>query len=274
MARDRIPRFGPLFWSTFVIASVLIAAYVLWLVVPPLYEGWTRYRLVQQLRQGDIEEREYALSQLRDRGVEPVDDLIDMLDDPDVDGRVLASNALIWSRPKRPEMIRPLIEALADENEVVRWNVAYALGDIGAHSDLPLSNDQSAAGRALRRAATDPDERVRGAAMNALGVFGTKSPASVPALLAGLKDKDCSVRLEAAWALLCIDSQYDSQAVPVVLQGLSAKEKSDRRSAVSIAQQLGPRAKDTIPQLIDLLNEADWELRSQVAEALQKIAPK
>ena len=267
MARDHTPKFGLLSGNTFLLACVLITACILWFAVPPLYDGWTQHSLTRQLRQGEICERKQALHQLHDRGVKPFPALIDMLDDPEVDVRVLAADALIWLSPKPPEAIRPLIDALADKCEEVRWNAAYALGEIGTQSDSSLTDDEEAAVRALCRAAADQSKGVRTAVMCALGQFNNKCPASLPALLEGLKDENCSVQLAAAWALLDIDSRHDSQAIPVILQGLSAKDENARETAMFLVQQFGLRIKGEIP-LFRMPNEDGQKLYGRTADAI------
>jgi hypothetical protein len=268
MARVRTPKFGPLFRSpSFVACAVLITVCTLWFAVPPLHDSWTEHSLTRQLRTGEICERKQALLQLHDRGASPFADLTDMLDDPDAGVRVLASDALIWLSPKPPETIRPLIKALGDKAEEVRWNAAYALGEIGTQSGPWLTGDEQMAVQALCRAATDQSDGVRTAAMCALGQFKTKSSANMPTLLAGLKDENCSVQLAAAWALLDIDSRHDSQAIPVIVRGLSAQDENARETAMFLVQQFGIRIQGAIP-LFKMPNEDDPKLQGRTASIM------
>jgi len=262
-----------MFWSTLTVACVLIVAYIGWLVIPSAYEGWKRQSLIRDMADSDSQIREEALSQLLDRGADPVPHLIDLLDHTDVNVRVFAARELTWLRPKPQEAIEPLVRSLEDENEQVRWNAAYALGDFGEYANPELTDEEEAAVRALCLTLNDQDKRVREACVHALGNFGAKSVRTKPAILSALGDKDISVRLTGAWGLLRIDSQYEDQAVSVLVQGLSAKNADDRRSAVSFLGELGPRARDAVPALIEVLGDQVSELRARAARALGSIGP-
>lgn len=273
VTRDRIPRFGPLFWSTLTVACVLIVAYVGWRMLPSAYERWKRQSLIQDLADSDSQVREKALRRLQVQNADTVPHLIALLDHSDVDVRAFAARELIWLRPKAQEAIGPLIRSLKDEDALVRFNAAYALGDFGEFADPELTDEEEAAVRALCRTLNDQDKEVRETCVYALANFVAKSARAKPAILSALEDRDVSVRLAAAWILLRIDSQYDEQAVPILAQGLSSKDAEDRRNAVLCLGQLGPQARDAVPALIELLEDKDSELRSGAAKALGSVGP-
>jgi hypothetical protein len=266
MFEIRLPKFDFLSRHVKLAVWLAIAGVGLWYTVPAVYGVWTRHRLTVQLREGPIDERKQALLQLHDRGVEPFADLMDMLEDPDDAVRVLASDALIWLTPKPPEVIPPLIRALHDANRQVRWNAAYALGEIGTRSAPTLTGGERSAVRALCQATADPSKGVRTAVMCALGQFERKSPAGVAALLEGLEDENGSVQLAAAWALLDIDSQHDMQAIPVIVEGLSSDDRKTRETAMHLVQEFAPRFKKAIPHLYDVPTGDDGQPQGRTAD--------
>ncbi len=276
MTKDRIPRFGPLFWGTLTIACVLIIAYVGWRLYPSIYDiydGWKQQSLIRELADSDSQIREKAVSQLQDRGEDLMLHLVDLLDHTDANVRAFAANETIWRQPKPQEAIKPLVRLLNDENEQVRWSAAYALGDFGLYASPDLTDEEETAVEALCMSLSDREERVREACVYALVEFGAKSARTKPAILTALGDEDMSVRLEAASGLLTIDSQYEARAVSVLVQGLSAKNAEDRRRAVYYLGNLGPRARFAVPALVDTLGDTDREIGNAAAGALADIGP-
>jgi hypothetical protein len=82
--------------------------------------------------------------------------------------------------------------------------------------------------------ASDPDHRVREPVMYAMRHHGKKG---VPILILGLQDEQTNVRLNAAWSLAT----------------------------------LGARAADAVPALKACLNDPNMEVRTEAAEALERI---
>ena len=88
------------------------------------------------------------------------------------------------------QRVEKLIKQLRDQNEEVRWDAGYALGQIGKDA-VP----------ALVQALQDQNSQVRGSAAVALGEIGEGAVDAVPALIQALQDQDAKVRANAAMAL-------------------------------------------------------------------------
>ena len=88
------------------------------------------------------------------------------------------------------QKIEKLIKQLRDQNEEVRWDAGYALGQIGKDA-VP----------ALVQALQDQNSQVRGSAAVALGEIGEGAVDAGPTLIQALKDPDAKVRANAAMAL-------------------------------------------------------------------------
>ncbi len=88
----------------------------------------------------------------------------------------------------------------------------------------------------------DKDGSVRRNAASALVEIG---PAAVPALIAALKDEDKEVRWRAAFAL----GRIGSDAVPALIAALKDEDKEVQGWAVWALGQIGPAAKEAVPAL-------------------------
>ena len=80
------------------------------------------------------------------------------------------------------QKIEKLIKQLRDQNEEVRWDAGYALGQIGKDA-VP----------ALVQALQDENAKVRGSAAVALGEIGEGAVDAVSALIQALQDEDLSL---------------------------------------------------------------------------------
>jgi HEAT repeat protein len=119
-------------------------------------------------------------------GATAVEPLIAALEDGNEHVRWAAIEALVAIGERAVE---PLIAALEDGNEHVRWAAAWALGKIG----------DPRAGEPLIVALKDEDKDMRKAAIEALGKIG--DPRAMQPLIEALKDPNRDVRWEAAEAL-------------------------------------------------------------------------
>jgi HEAT repeat protein len=202
---------------------------------------------IRALRDGDVEARRRAAFALADIPSGPEDAI------PPLTGR------------EAEEAVPVLVKALSDEDAVVRH---YAI-------DALLSMGQAAARATpdLIRALRDVDENVRGASARALGLMGGPAEPVVPALTEAMRDQAPSVRVAAATALWHVDHQV-SQTVPVLIKALKDNDgRGDvQRSAAWTLGLMGPRAKDAVPALTELLREEqDPGVQRDAAAALRKI---
>jgi HEAT repeat protein len=162
--------------------------------------------------------------------------------------------------------IPALIEALREENLLVRRSAAEALRKIGDRS-IP----------ALVKALKDSDVKVRRNAINLLiiinyGWSGSSSQAktAVPQLIFLLKDSDPDLRRSAADALENIGPEAKT-AVPQLILLLKDSDADVRRSAARALGNMGAEAKTVVPQLILLLKDSDAGVRSNAADVLGSI---
>ena len=179
--------------------------------------------LIKQLRTGEESEQLDAAYAL---GSQPaVSELIDLLPDKSV-GRY-AAYALGASDATA---VPALTEALADPDETVRANAAYALGDIGRPAQVATHQ--------LAQALTDDSAPVRRNATEALGTIGQTDGSIVPALASLLQDKQYWVRDNAARTLAKMGAAAES-AVTALQCALSDENRYVRFNAAMALKQIG-----------------------------------
>jgi HEAT repeat protein len=93
-------------------------------------------------------------------------------------------------------------------------------------------------------------------------------PDAVPALMLALKHADPEVRKRARTALDAI------MKTPAYLVGaIKDPDKTVRRQALQMVEQLGDKAKAMVPQLVEALKDKDEEVREAATMALISIDP-
>jgi HEAT repeat protein len=209
-----------------------------------------------------------------------------LLDDPDRTIRGLALAAL--RQAPRPQQLAqldrvvPRLDPAHEEHAEHRANVARWLGQLreDAHVAVPAL---SAAAR------TDPDPRVRGAALVAVCQVALPE-AALPLLVEGLRDQDASVRLVAAARLRQMDVaaapaadplaerladedprvsqaaaaalvRIGAPAVTALARQLAAPQPAVRKLALRVLAELGPAAAPARPQIEACRSDTDPEIR-------------
>jgi len=154
-----------------------------------------------------------------------------------------------------PRMMKPLLEALGDEDPTVRVSVIHALSKV---------NSEGAAAALLTRLSREKDPRVRLAAAEVLGK--RNDPGLVPAFVGLLSDSNFEVRVSA---LRFLGRNVD-QGVAQDLARMLKDVDSDVRQAA--AQALCLHANPTgIEALTLALGDEDRGVRSAAKLALEKI---
>jgi alpha-L-fucosidase len=197
------------------------------------------------------------------RGAEPLVEAqrwVERLTSKNVVERWQALEALGERPVKYPQLVPPLLQALADPDAEVRWRSEFVLGRMGPEIEPTLRQ-----GLDLR----EPEIR-RGAAF-ALAGLGAKDVMVVSALQGALKEKDALTRCWATRALG--QSAEDRYTASDLGRALSDPEADVRRSAVVALTQIGPRAAAAVPALVKLLDDNDRSLRWRAALALGQIGP-
>jgi HEAT repeat protein len=295
MSRPRRRLFGPLLYSTLVVA-VLVTVYTTILSVPRMLEpaaltlDQRRVKvksLIEELRAEDPAARERAAKQLTD----------------------------VWGWGEPSEMVPGLVRVASDQREDARLEAARGLGQVVRHW-LLMNGTQSPTGtvggldpavrddalRTLRRLLEDSSSLVRAEAAGALGEFGPDPAASV-GLTAAAGDDDRAVRLAAARSLLKLNGPEDraaaralvalvadpdavpdraealqalrtaseavqDQAVAALTGLLSRAEPAVLPDVIASLTQAGPRARSAVPALEALLDHAEPNLRAAAAMAI------
>ena len=162
-----------------------------------------------------------------------------------------AAEALGLLRDRRA--VEPLINALNDSDEEVRWKAAWALGNIGDKKAI----------KPLIYALNDDRWSVRRFAVTALGKIGDKS--AVGSLINALNDPDWHVRKYAANSLGKIG---DERAIKPLVNALSDPDSDVRWKAIVA---LGKMKNAAVEPLIKAFESDDWRIRGRAAEALGNI---
>jgi HEAT repeat protein len=198
------------------------------------------------------------------------------------------SAALLGSHPQRSlQAIAALMAALADPEELVRWQAAEALGVQEADRVFPvlvqaLDDPQplrragaaeaigrlggEAASLTLNKHLADPDPQVRMAVAAALGEIGDS--AAIPALVPLLNDGNADVRRNVAGALGRIGSP--TAAAPLAAMLTHTSQPLLVRRAVTAALARAPHP-DAQSALLSALNDPDPQVRGYAAQALGQI---
>ena len=219
-------------------------------------------------------------------------------DQPDL--RMLATAALGDIGPAAAEAIPALITALQDEYHMVRRDALLALGQMeeAANSLIPhfvegLSDPHprvrgiaaSMLGRLgppetaipilismlSKDVAIEPSfPQVRNSAIFALGMSGPAAKAALPLLLQLLQDEDASIQTSAAFAVGRI--RTPDEAIPALIKLLSKRGPDAPATGAAFALiQVGPKARDAVPGLIELLRDDVHYTRKVAAQALGEI---
>jgi HEAT repeat protein len=153
------------------------------------------------------------------------------------------------------EAIDPLLSALGDADAQVR---AYAIAGLA-----PLEPETKAVLPALeKQVKEDPDPLVRQSALRTLGRLG---PATVPVLVAGLKDKEPTVQNAALKALGQVGPGAKAAVPDLKALAREASNPAVRRGAVGALEHIGPEA---MPAVVDLLGTGDSATRLACLQCL------
>jgi HEAT repeat protein len=201
-----------------------------------------------------------------------------------------AADALADLGPKAAAALPQLVAALESKDAELRWRSARALGVI----------DDPRAAAALRKHVADADAAVRAQAIFSLGRLEVKDNATVQAIAARLTDEDANVRRACVRALQMIKpdravmtplvvkvledsdpavimpalhtiAEAGAEVVPALTAALGHKEA--RYWACLVLSEIGPAAKDAVPELTKVLADERPEVRLQAAIALGEIGP-
>ncbi|MBI3462479.1 MAG: HEAT repeat domain-containing protein [Planctomycetes bacterium] len=170
--------------------------------------------------------------------------------------------------------VSPLIEALHNDNEEVRWGALAAL----TFMDPPPVR---AIPSVVRTLTEDSGVNVRWRAVVFLAHLKSHSEQVVLALAGALKDEDHGVRLQATIAVGHI-GEAAAPAVSNLIPMLSTEKGPatdavenmlERFAAANALVAIGPGARAAIPAFLDVIKSGDRLLFREAAKAFQRIDP-
>jgi HEAT repeat protein len=162
-------------------------------------------------------------------------------------------------RAQAPEESAAIMLRLRSDVPEVRAAAALELGAQGKYNDAAL--------RQLGLLLTDESPRVRRAAIVALRRLAVEPAFAVPPLTQMLADPDPAVAAQAA-ALL---ENYGEAIVPAVVRSLANEDA--RYWAALVLASLGPKAREAVPALLEVIDSPEPEVRREVIMALGAIGP-
>lgn len=183
--------------------------------------------------------------------------LTQSLSHADAEHRRLAALALGSIGPAAKDAVPALAAALDDESDEVRAYSAYALGRVGKPS-LPAAEK-------LVTMAFDEDALVRRASIRALRAIEPPDEVIDPILDRILESGDTSIILPALHTL----AEDGAVAVPRLRKKLKHEEAA--YWACLVLAEIGPEAKDAVPEITEVLEHKDPDARLQALLALGEI---
>lgn len=162
--------------------------------------------------------------------------LIDKLNDPDADVRKFVID--VMGNIHCSECVMPLLSSLDDEDLNVASAAAEQLGNLGDSSVVPAL---------LESISNRPSVFFRFNALAAIGKLA--APAPVPPVITELAGND----LLRKPVYECLGSIADESAFPLLLEGLSSKQKSSRNAALNSLYRIYIRSSYPVQQELTLM---------------------
>ncbi len=174
--------------------------------------------------------------------------------------------------------VQKLEKQLIDRDPKVRAQAAWDLGQIGAVESVPP----------LTQALEDPSDSVRANAAASLWKLGDAAKPAIPALRKIVNRRDRVLVPQILETLKRLGSRDGSdltsalssiqppvtEAVPVLMALIEARNETTRRGAISALGRMGPASISAVPRLVECLqSHQDADTREKAAEALGQIGP-
>ncbi|MCB9638747.1 MAG: HEAT repeat domain-containing protein [Myxococcales bacterium] len=125
----------------------------------------------------------------------------------------------------------------------------------------------------LLQSLTSRDWELRYHATEALGKLKAHREEIIPALLQTLQDREHWVRESAALSLGELEPCAQEAALLLARTALQDWDEDVRWSAASTLKKMGPRAKVTVPTMVNALQDPDKEMCIRAIEALEQLGP-
>ncbi|MBI1830316.1 MAG: HEAT repeat domain-containing protein [Planctomycetes bacterium] len=117
------------------------------------------------------------------------------------------------------------------------------------------------------------DFRVRYQAAHTLAGLGPQAKFAAPALREALEDKHALVRVKVAEALWKIDQTPTTTLMPVLLKALDKGNAEVRAAVPPVIALFGPKAKPALPALVETLQDRVFDVKVSVVMALGDLGP-
>ncbi|WP_309384048.1 HEAT repeat domain-containing protein [Paludisphaera borealis] len=164
-----------------------------------------------------------------------------------------------------PRLVDALVRLLRSRDAIQRAGAAMNLDS--------LEPPPPSAIPALIEVLQDKTQSVRCSAALALGRYeGPEARTAVPALYDTLRDEDGEVRYNALKSLVHYHEDA-SRLIPTAIQLLRSGNPSLRIRAAQVLGAYGPAAKDAAPALMEIRNDDDSSVRTEVENALKAVRP-
>lgn len=216
--------------------------------------------LLKLLKDKDKEITQAAVASLSLIGPGAIATFTAALKDPDKDMRRNVALVLLNMGPKAKEALPALVAGLKDPEEEIRKLCILSLKEIGAEAKAYVSQ--------VAGALKDENAEVRANAAYTLLQMGPEAKAAIPGLVKNLKDPEQPVR-DAASSVLA--ELAPDAVVPALIESLKDKDKLGRVTAAETLGRMGPKARNAVQALMNLLGDPMDEVRAAANRALENI---
>ena len=246
-AAHALGEIGPASWKASATLTLLVG--------DPGKEGDKKARAAQAEL---LKQSRAALAQI---GPQAIPALRGALKSPNASIRRQAADLIALHGNKAKDAVGDLIDLLKDKQPAARRSAALALAAIG--------REAAEATDPLIACAADTDPKVRAEVARALGEIRADGQA-LTTLVNLFGDPVPGVRLQAARAVVKIGPS----AINILMNTIPNENFHRRLSAIFALGEIGSKASDAVPLLIEQLQDQLPMIRSQSALALGKIGPK
>jgi len=228
----------------------------------------------------------------RNKSKEAYLELAKMLNDPNREIRMQAVRDMGMIEPGAKEAVPALIKVLRDNDLEMRQWATRCLSRIGIGIESAIPE--------LLKGMDSPDMELRVLSVTVLGKIGPAAKSAVPKLISFVRGPGSRISLEAIEALgriggveaasvmpelvpLLSDS-YPHQSwtrkavarlapynLPELIKGLKNSDLTVKVEVIEALGEVGPKAKDAVPGLVELIRGPNLMLRSSSLTALSKI---
>jgi HEAT repeat protein len=188
--------------------------------------------------------------------------LASLLDDPSPKLRTTAAQALASMGKAAQPALGKLTSLLNAQQTEVREAAVTALGSLGLEADAVRPQ--------LVSALRDEKSEVRRAATRAIQRLGPQGAIFLPDIIL-LAEKKENLRSVERMLRRFEGARPDARSLPELVKQLDHKQDSVRLLAIKFLALAGPSAKDALPALERMREDANAEIRKQAAAASEKI---